>query len=168
MHLFRVLRVYINKLGVNAKHMRLIKFSTRLDSWTLKWFAIPLTLISFLTITVEFKVSTDGGYGRVFGLPLPFISEQWVNTGHHSIFILPLLIDLLLYFAIWTFLVYVFRIRIVKSVLNRVLILIIGACTLYILLPTIGCIIVDDNSYSIWTDQAFDVQNYSLRLGLYP
>ena len=148
--------------------MKPIKISTRLDTWILIWFAIPLTLISFLTITVVFNVSTDGGYGRVFGLPFPFLSEQWVNTGHHSIFVLPLLIDVVLCFSTWTFFIYIFRVRIKKTLLTKVLALILVAFTLYLLLPTIECIILDDNSYSIWTDQEFDVQNYSLRLGTYP
>ena len=60
---------------------------------------LPGTLTLFMCVTVERAVNTDiGGYDRLYGMPLPFISSNYAFTHHYDVYVLSMIIDLLLYF----------------------------------------------------------------------
>jgi hypothetical protein len=71
-----------------------------LSGRTLLQYALPLAFLSFALITQRFNVTTDGGYSQMYGFPFPYITETWVNTFHHSVYILPMLVDLLVYLLV--------------------------------------------------------------------
>jgi hypothetical protein len=39
-------------------------------------YVLPVTITLFMCVTVERTVVTDGGYDRLWGLPLPYISND--------------------------------------------------------------------------------------------
>lgn len=55
-----------------------------------------------MLVTVERTVVTDGGYDRLYGLPFPYISNSYASSMSYDIYILPMLLDLLFYFAVST------------------------------------------------------------------
>ena len=58
---------------------------------------IAPTLILFTLITVERTVNTDGAFDKLYGLPLPYISNGYAFSFHYDIYIINLLVDLALY-----------------------------------------------------------------------
>ena len=68
---------------------------------------LPTTLTLFMLVTVERSVHGDIGlYEKLYGLPFPYISSNYAFTHHYDIYIVPLLLDLLLYFVV-TFLIFI-------------------------------------------------------------
>jgi hypothetical protein len=61
---------------------------------------LPATLTVFMLVTFERNIQTDiGGYDRLYGFPLAFISSNYAFTNHHDVYVLMMLVDLLFYFA---------------------------------------------------------------------
>lgn len=65
-------------------------------------YIVPFTLVSFFFITQRMEVDTGGAYNVLFGFPYPCISESWSTALHHSVYIGPLLFDLMIYGLLWT------------------------------------------------------------------
>jgi hypothetical protein len=63
-------------------------------------YMLPITLTLFMCVTVEWTVVADGGYDRLFGLPLPYISNNAGCTGCYEVYVLPMIVDLLFFFAV--------------------------------------------------------------------
>ena len=61
---------------------------------------LPTTLTLFMLISIERIVDTDGGYEKLYGLPLSFISSSYAFTHHFDVYIPIMLIDFLLYFIV--------------------------------------------------------------------
>ena len=62
---------------------------------------LPTTLTLFMFVTIKRSVETDiGGYDKLYGLPMPFISSNYAFTAHFDVYILSMLLDLLLYFIV--------------------------------------------------------------------
>jgi len=62
---------------------------------------LPVTLTLFMIVTVQRFVTTDiGGYDRLYGLPLSFISSNYAFTHHYDIYLLAMFFDLLVYFTL--------------------------------------------------------------------
>jgi len=54
-----------------------------------------------MLVTIKRLVLTDiGGYDRLYGLPLPFISSNYAFTAHYDVYILSMVLDLLFYFIV--------------------------------------------------------------------
>ncbi|HEY0656583.1 MAG TPA: hypothetical protein VGD65_25795, partial [Chryseosolibacter sp.] len=69
---------------------------------TLTWkFVLPLTIISFSTITKWWYVEIDGYKEVLRGFPFPYIAPGWHTSLSWQIFIGALLTDLLIYFGVW-------------------------------------------------------------------
>jgi len=68
-----------------------------LSGITLLQYVLPLAFLSFALVTQRFHVTADGGYSRMYGFPFPFITDTWAATFHHSVYILPMLVDFLIY-----------------------------------------------------------------------
>ena len=62
-------------------------------------YVLSSTVLSFSLFTQEWSVTTDGGYSILYGFPFPYISEMWIYTGHHSVFVTQLAMDFGLYFC---------------------------------------------------------------------
>ena len=64
-------------------------------------YILPLTLTLFMCVSVERTVvGTDGGYDRLYGLPLRFISGNAGCSGCYEVYVLPMLVNLLFFFAV--------------------------------------------------------------------
>lgn len=61
---------------------------------------LPVTLSLFMWVTIERKVITDGGYDRLYGLPLPCISGNYACTGCYDVFLPTLFFNLLFWFGL--------------------------------------------------------------------
>jgi hypothetical protein len=83
---------------------------------------ISITIISFFLITAEFKVLfTDGAWiigDKIYGFPLPYIYDNVVSSGEHSIIILYLILDLIVYFIIAGIIYFLIKIIILKFNIN--------------------------------------------------
>ena len=70
------------------------KFSKKLFQYYL-----PVTLTLFMLFTEKRTVTVDdGGYDRLFGFPLPYISNNFGCTGCYDVYVIALLIDFSIYF----------------------------------------------------------------------
>src|SRR3954454_9743470 len=63
-------------------------------------YLIPLPLTLFMTITIERAVETDGAFTKLYGLPLPYISNSYAFSMCYDIYILPLVFDILFFFSL--------------------------------------------------------------------
>jgi hypothetical protein len=62
---------------------------------------VPVTLILFTFLTIERTVKTDGGYDRLYGLPLPWISgASAYNMFHFHVYLVFMVLNLLFYFGL--------------------------------------------------------------------
>ena len=61
---------------------------------------LPVTLSLFTWVTIERTVTTDGGYDRLYGLPLAYISNGFAFSMHYSVFILAMLFNLTILFGL--------------------------------------------------------------------
>jgi hypothetical protein len=61
---------------------------------------LPLALTLFMTVTIERTVFTDGGYDRLYGLPLPYISSALGHSFNYQVYILAMTFNLLFYFGL--------------------------------------------------------------------
>lgn len=62
---------------------------------------LPTTLTLFMLLTIERKVQPDiGGYERLYGLPFPFISNNYAFTHHFDVYLLMMFFDLLFWFLV--------------------------------------------------------------------
>lgn len=63
-------------------------------------YILPVTLTLFMCVSLERTVVTDGGYDRLCGLPLPYISGNLGCTGCFEVYVLPMIVNLLFFFAV--------------------------------------------------------------------
>lgn len=78
--------------------------SRKLTSAGTKWlqYYLPVALCLFLTITTERTVVTDGGYDKLYGLPLPSSSNAFACSFCYEVYVGALLLNLTSYlFAVW-------------------------------------------------------------------
>jgi hypothetical protein len=62
---------------------------------------IPLTIISFGTITKWWYVKIDDYSETLRGFPFPFVCSGWHTSLSLQLFVLELIADVLVYFAFW-------------------------------------------------------------------
>lgn len=60
---------------------------------------LPVCLTLFMLLTMERTVITDGGNDRLYGLPWGWITSSYAASFRYDVFILPLLLNLLVFFA---------------------------------------------------------------------
>lgn len=82
-----------------------------------------LTVLSFIFVTQELTVVTYDVYSRMYGFPIPYITEGFGFSFHYDIFVLPLICNLLTNFAFWLVTVFIikkthFQINIHKAILR--------------------------------------------------
>jgi hypothetical protein len=53
-----------------------------------------------MCVKVERTVVTDGGYDRLYGLPLSYISSNLACTGCYEVYVLPMIVNLLFFLAV--------------------------------------------------------------------
>lgn len=63
-------------------------------------YILPVTLTLFMCVSVERTVVTDGGYDRLYGLPLAYRSNNAGCTGCYEVYIYPMIVDLLFFWVI--------------------------------------------------------------------
>jgi hypothetical protein len=76
---------------------------------------IPLTIISFGTITRWWYVKVDDYNETLTGFPFPFVCPGWHTSLSLQIFVLELVADVLVYFAFWFSLTFITT-RTIKSI----------------------------------------------------
>jgi len=64
-----------------------------------KWlqYYLPVSMSLFVLFTEKRAVVTDGGYDRLFGLPFPYISNNFGCTGCYDVYTGALLLDFSIY-----------------------------------------------------------------------
>jgi hypothetical protein len=55
-------------------------------------------------VTIERTVTTDGGYGKLYGLPFPYISNSYTSSMSYDVYVVAMLFDLACYFLTTLFL----------------------------------------------------------------
>ena len=63
-------------------------------------YSLPLTLTLFMCVSIERTVVTDGGYDRLFGLPLPYITNNFGCSGCYEVYVQSMIVNLLFLYAI--------------------------------------------------------------------
>jgi len=66
---------------------------------TLQYY-LPICLTLFMTVTIERNVFADGGYDRLYGLPLPYISSALGYSFNYQVYVLAMTFNLLFYFGL--------------------------------------------------------------------
>src|SRR4030095_2106419 len=62
--------------------------------------SLPIALTLFMTVTIERNVFTDGGYDRLYGLPLPYISSALGYSFNYQVYLLAMIFNLFFYFGL--------------------------------------------------------------------
>jgi hypothetical protein len=63
-------------------------------------YILPVTLTFFMCVSVERTVVTDGGYDRLYGMPLSYRSNNAGCTGCYEVYVFPMILDLLFFFVL--------------------------------------------------------------------
>lgn len=140
---------------------------TQITKQTWLQYIVPLTVLSFAFVTLEYTVNTDNSYRRLFGFPLPSISGEMCDLCfRNAIFIGPLFLDLLTYLAFWTTLIYIVQkfgltLRSSKVSLGVTL----GLIFCFLLLQYLY---LHKYSFFLWYDQDYEIIEKSLRIGITP
>jgi hypothetical protein len=66
---------------------------------TLQYY-LPIALTLFMTVSIERNVISDGGYDRLYGLPLPCISSALGYSFNYQVYILAMTFNLIFYFGL--------------------------------------------------------------------
>jgi apolipoprotein N-acyltransferase len=138
-----------------------------LSGRTLLQYVLPFAFLSFALITQQFHVTTDGGYSWMYGFPFPYITETWVTTFHHSVYILPMLVDFLIYLlvAIGLFVLLQSAGLVLRSHWFTIILVWLAVGALYSLQ---FFIFADYNSYNFLYDVDFTTIEASFSAGPYP
>lgn len=119
---------------------------------------LPVTLTLFMTRTVERNVVTDGGYDRLYGCPLPYISGNFGCTGCYDVYILALIFDLLIYFG-FTMVIF-FLIQKIGSKLKTHWSLILTGVILSLFWIMLFALITQDSSFKLISDIDFETTGW--------
>jgi len=138
-----------------------------LSGRTLLQYVLPLAFLSFALITQRFHVTTDGGYSQMYGFPFPYVTETWVTTFHHTVYVLPMLADFLIYLmvAIGTFVLLQSAGVMLRSHWFTIILVWVAVGALYFLQ---FLLLADYNSYSFLYDMDFTMTGAALHAGPYP
>ena len=130
-------------------------------------YVFPLAFLSFALITQRFRVTTDGGYSQMYGFPFPYITDTWVTTFHHTVYVLPMVADFLIYLmvAIGTFVLLQSAGVTLRSHWFIIILVWVAVGTLY---SFQFLLLADYNSYSFLYDLDFTTTDASLYAGPYP
>lgn len=63
-------------------------------------YILPVAFTLFMCVNVERTVVTDGGYDRLLGLPLPYMTNNFGCTGCYEVYVLAMIVNLLFFLAI--------------------------------------------------------------------
>lgn len=166
--------IFLFEIGMNvertaAKECKFFGEVVKSLKWQIGWqYIIPLAVLSFMFITLEFKVETkDDSYHRVFGFPFPAISGEMCDLCfRNAVFIIPLLVDIFVHVIFWTAIVWllqktgmVFKTKIVFIVLTWVTL----APLVYL-----QYILLVNYSFTFWYDQNFEIIETTLRFAVTP
>jgi hypothetical protein len=138
-----------------------------LNRHTLFQYILPLTCFAFALLTQQFHVVTDGGYDRMYGFPFPFITGTWVTTFHHSVYIVPALVDFFLYLLVVIGLTVSLQSMgvVLKTHWFPTILIWIAVGTLYTLQ---FFLFADYNSYNLLYDIDFTAADTEFHAGPYP
>ncbi|QEE50043.1 hypothetical protein FUA48_10755 [Flavobacterium alkalisoli] len=111
---------------------------------------IPLTLLSFMFVSKWWLVNVPDGPGEVimYGFPFIYLAPGFHTSLSNQIFLLPLLGNLLVYFAISFVIIYIIN-RIKRIVMSKLIITGIWVITVLPLIFTILIALNPDNVYSL-------------------
>lgn len=126
-------------------------------------YVLSTTLLSFCLVTQEFSVTTDGGYSKLYGFPFPYISEMWLWTGHHDIFLANLGIDFAFYFCFWALIFWGLKKKNLIPHTTAVPKLILIGFLLWIILQ----LVLGENSYQWGYDYDFVINQRAIHFGSY-
>ena len=83
---------------------------------------LPLAVISFATISKWwYAIPVDAPDSLLIGFPFPYVCEGWHTSMSLQFFVLELILDFLLYFAVWVAIVYCIDRFLMKISLHKTL-----------------------------------------------
>jgi hypothetical protein len=103
----------------------------------------------------------------MYGFPFPYITETWVTTFHHTVYLLPMLVDFLIYLlvAIGMFVFVQSTGVMLRSHWFTIILVWLAVGTLYTFQ---FLMLADYNSYSFLYDTDFTTTGASFKAGPYP
>lgn len=166
--------IFLFEIGMNvertaAKECKFFGEVVKSLKWQIGWqYIIPLTVLSFMFITLEFNVETKGeSYNRIFGFPFPAISGEMCDLCfRNAVFIVPLLVDIFLWFIFWiTFVSLLQKAGMVFKTKSVFIVLTWGILSPLVFLQYI---LLHSYSLTFWYDQNFEIIETNLKFGLTP
>jgi len=129
-------------------------------------FYIPVTLTLFMLVTIERTVLTDGGYDKLFGLPLPYVSSSYAFSFHYDVYILAMFFNLLFYFALTIAFFKILEKSRLNLKTNWAFIAIGTIVSLFWI--TIFALMTQDSSFKIKTNTEYKTTSKKLTFGVRP
>ena len=109
---------------------------------------IPLTIISFILVTKWWYVlPTDAPHSIMIGFPLAYSCEGWHTSMSEQYFIMEFFIDILFYFTICFFLIFIIDRYVIKKKLNKIVTIILISLSGIFLLLSILIVSNPDNLF---------------------
>ncbi|MEO8405930.1 MAG: hypothetical protein ABI480_15090 [Chitinophagaceae bacterium] len=127
---------------------------------------LPLTLILFTVITIERSVLTDGGYDKLYGFPLPYISNGFAFSFHYSVFVMAMLFDLLVYFVLIA-LVFKFVMKLGLQLKTHWIFISFGIVVILFWVYSF-ILITSDSSFQLKTDKYYKTTSQRMFFGIEP
>jgi len=126
----------------------------------------PITLLLFSCVTLKYRVVTDGGYDRLYGFPLPFISSTYAFTGHRDVYIFPLIVDVTVYFGVSALVIFLFE----KWVFHLKTNVLVGIIASIVTLLFIFWFYINtfESSFELRNTSWHIIENFSIYFGLFP
>jgi len=117
---------------------------------------LPLTVISFIAFTKWWHVEIDESVEILKGFPFPYVCPGWHTSLSLQIFVFELVVDLIVYFTFWFFLVLaatkITRSIHIPRIMTIILLVTSGLCSIVLVLFAIN----PDNIYT--TTRQFDIK----------
>ena len=128
-------------------------------------YILPITIITFLSFTIERNVKTEGGYEKLYGFPFSFISSNAGCTFCYQFYFIEFFFDLLIYLGFYIFIFtlidkYIFHLK-----TNMYLIWLIY---IVIFIYLFFVFYLAEYRFNWLNSDLYSIQNKSLHFGSYP
>jgi hypothetical protein len=118
-----------------------------------------------MLITIERHVETDGAYEKLYGLPFPFISNNYAFTNHSDLYVLPMFIDLILYLSL-VLLCFILIQRI--GILKTHLVFVLFGSIIVIFWICLSALITFESTFKLTNDFSFKITSSHFHFGPFP
>jgi hypothetical protein len=125
-----------------------------------------VTLTLFMLVSIKRTVLADVAYDGLFGLPLPYISDNYSFSFHYDVYVLALLFDLLIYLVL-TIIFFIILSRLGLRLKTHSLLVSVGFI-ISLLWITFFILITQDSSFKWTNDIKVEIIDRKLYFGIYP